>query len=745
MLRIRYHEFWLRVKERLSTPRMLQLLQGGKVYLEGENYSQPENTDQTKIWARLVIVPTSTLWPEDPGIGPMRRMGFLTRAEVHSNNDPAYFPQQTLDAIQDECLVQLRHYEVPKQKYIMGARGIWQHRPPQPLPLWDETRGLYFTSAEYRVEVAPARGEISSVVLSQDNVVFSGDPIVFSGLGAPVQLYARGRVTDGTLVSGLQTTWVSLDPTIATISSTGLLTRLKTGIARLSVTIEGVTSQINVMIGEFAYLYEGLTAIRNLVPRNKDLAGWALVAGATVTPGQPLRRSNFGVRYGNPAQTSAIERLLATDNVDATIFVASFLWKADTAVGTRTLRVRSTTQGLVKAQLEWESAGDGSPTNLRVVNGTGGGAYHIADGYYCVYVFSDDFTYTDVMTMRIFTPPGYDLCALPMFHRGRSPVWPILNDTDDWTLRSADSTVFGSVVAPYLPGGQFFSQAMIGSFGKKITSLFREENSGTSMTLLTAYIGVMQDGPDKFGWYETATSFGLPWLLQQWNTGAFATGIVADAMETKGRVKAFVVRSDGVTQYSYVGGLLNVSVPMLSPPGGLNEANFMSLLGNWYFHSIATFDNDIGEAEAIAAEASERTTWPVGARIFDFTKGKLPEGFVNKRASEALDDEFSIVPVNTPRFVRVPEDWPAIIWVSEPFTLGPLHARQLNVLAAHQLVIDAFEAGVPVVAPTIRYETQDPAIATVDNTGLITAVAPGITNIFAWYRTACVRLQVTVV
>ena len=153
--RIRYWEIWDVILARLQSARMMTVLQGGKVYKEGTDYSLPEGAE-TAVWGRLVIVPTQNLWPDAVGIGPTRTLPFLTRAEVHSNNDVGYNAQKTLDAIQDECVVQLEGFVVPRQVYVMGATPLWLARPPQALPLWDDARGLYWTSAEWRCEVTSA-------------------------------------------------------------------------------------------------------------------------------------------------------------------------------------------------------------------------------------------------------------------------------------------------------------------------------------------------------------------------------------------------------------------------------------------------------------------------------------------------------------------------------------------------------------------------------------------------------------
>lgn len=154
MNQVRFWEVWDELLARLNTARMQHILQGGKIYLEGSDYSQPEGAED-KPWGRLILVPTANLWPDDTGVGPTRTLSFLSRAEVHPIRSAAFNPQKTLDGLQDEVFVQLSGYVIQPHKYVMGATPLWLARGAQPLPLWDDERGMYFTSAEWRCEVAP--------------------------------------------------------------------------------------------------------------------------------------------------------------------------------------------------------------------------------------------------------------------------------------------------------------------------------------------------------------------------------------------------------------------------------------------------------------------------------------------------------------------------------------------------------------------------------------------------------------
>lgn len=152
-MKLHFNELWNAVKVQLNTVLMQQLLGGpSRVYLEAEDYSQPEGPEGTE-WHRLVIVPSSTLWaPADSDMGPTRSLAFMTRAEGSDFKRPGYDYTITLDAIQDEVENKLVGWSPPGLTRIVMVLPIYLFAGRQALPLWDEDRGLHFNSAQYRLE-----------------------------------------------------------------------------------------------------------------------------------------------------------------------------------------------------------------------------------------------------------------------------------------------------------------------------------------------------------------------------------------------------------------------------------------------------------------------------------------------------------------------------------------------------------------------------------------------------------------
>jgi hypothetical protein len=149
----RLEEIWEQVKLRLDTARMQSFTRGAKrIYLESDDYAAPESGIDL-AWGRAIIVPTQTAWPTTEAPGQMIPVAFLVRGEVNDFKDPGFHKGKVLSGIQDETYAQLYGW-TPSSSQALVVLQIFLFRPPQPLPLWEEGRGVWFTSAEYRCWVS---------------------------------------------------------------------------------------------------------------------------------------------------------------------------------------------------------------------------------------------------------------------------------------------------------------------------------------------------------------------------------------------------------------------------------------------------------------------------------------------------------------------------------------------------------------------------------------------------------------
>lgn len=144
---------WDDLKLRLDSATMQTILGNGiaitgRVYIEGEELPA---LAAGVPGARLAIVPTDTLWPDQWAPGETERLGFLIRAEAPRIE--GHRVGRALEAAQAEAFALLNGYTPAALAYVFVALRVFLFRRWQPLPLWDPERLLSYVSAEYRCEV----------------------------------------------------------------------------------------------------------------------------------------------------------------------------------------------------------------------------------------------------------------------------------------------------------------------------------------------------------------------------------------------------------------------------------------------------------------------------------------------------------------------------------------------------------------------------------------------------------------
>ena len=151
MIPARYRQLWNVVKVHVNTAVLQSILVTGKVYLEGENYSQPEGPEGGQ-WGRVVLVPTSSPFPAASQEA-FLSLGVLVRSETSNFENVNYAPQVALEAQQWALYTQLQGWLPPATTFLQPASAFRLVRPWQELPLWDQVRGLYFMSSVYQIMV----------------------------------------------------------------------------------------------------------------------------------------------------------------------------------------------------------------------------------------------------------------------------------------------------------------------------------------------------------------------------------------------------------------------------------------------------------------------------------------------------------------------------------------------------------------------------------------------------------------
>lgn len=150
--------FWGAVKARLlAGPRMAAILGGaGRVYLLTDPHDDPEGAEG-RPWGRIVLLPVTSPFAGPEQAGRDRLLSFLARSEFNDIEDPEYNVLLSLDAAQEEVFRQLHGWR-PADGSIPGANvfgAVHRSAAPDVMPLYDDTRGLYYVSSTYEALLEP--------------------------------------------------------------------------------------------------------------------------------------------------------------------------------------------------------------------------------------------------------------------------------------------------------------------------------------------------------------------------------------------------------------------------------------------------------------------------------------------------------------------------------------------------------------------------------------------------------------
>lgn len=147
-------EFWTAVRARLDSATM-QTFTGtpGQVLLAGSDLIPTENTDATD-WKRILILPVQTLWPQLDAPGEPRGIGWLVRAEANAWEQRGYDPGVGLGLMQREAYRQLDTWSPTGFTQLRVLLPIYRVTPPDPVPLMDDERHCWYTTSQFRAQVA---------------------------------------------------------------------------------------------------------------------------------------------------------------------------------------------------------------------------------------------------------------------------------------------------------------------------------------------------------------------------------------------------------------------------------------------------------------------------------------------------------------------------------------------------------------------------------------------------------------
>lgn len=142
---------WNAVLGRLrAAPQPSGYVAASQVYRDGQSaYSGSES----EMWWRLALVPITTAYPGGEQPGRAIRARFMVRAEVHVPSE-AMDTLGKLEALQIHAFERLHGWLPPGPfTYATVRLPIRRDVAPEPIPLRDDERDLWFTSSEYLIVV----------------------------------------------------------------------------------------------------------------------------------------------------------------------------------------------------------------------------------------------------------------------------------------------------------------------------------------------------------------------------------------------------------------------------------------------------------------------------------------------------------------------------------------------------------------------------------------------------------------
>lgn len=151
----RTHEIPEAVRVRINTDRMAELLwSDDRVFTEAEE--PPERVEEPSYaGGRVVVMMAKPLFPQ--GQDPPHRSKLarvLVKAEVNPAGD-GHNHRQSLEAILEEVFLRLEGW-TPTLTKASPAFPMFRRGPVTDEPIWDETKGRWAMTDEYRLLVGPA-------------------------------------------------------------------------------------------------------------------------------------------------------------------------------------------------------------------------------------------------------------------------------------------------------------------------------------------------------------------------------------------------------------------------------------------------------------------------------------------------------------------------------------------------------------------------------------------------------------
>lgn len=149
---MRLAEFWAAIRDRIDTPTMQRSLGGRERIYRPTDRVPEQEAEPSAVWGRVVMRPT--LWPSLAEPGAPRNVSWLMMVQFNDFAAKGYDVDVAMQAVHEEIYLRLDNF-VPVGSRLIVWVPIWRFADPPAAAIYDGSRRLWISNAEYRSQVAP--------------------------------------------------------------------------------------------------------------------------------------------------------------------------------------------------------------------------------------------------------------------------------------------------------------------------------------------------------------------------------------------------------------------------------------------------------------------------------------------------------------------------------------------------------------------------------------------------------------
>lgn len=163
----RLFEVWEAVRARLADSSELEAVltpdtateTTDRIVLAGTEQAakeRPAGVSDTAPWGWLWIIPITQAWNVPELVGRDTLAPFLIRVDFHVPAGSSFPLQRRMEAAHEVVFDLLHGWSPTGLTFAQVVEPMHREVRPQPMPLWDAQRGIWYLSAVYHAYVEPA-------------------------------------------------------------------------------------------------------------------------------------------------------------------------------------------------------------------------------------------------------------------------------------------------------------------------------------------------------------------------------------------------------------------------------------------------------------------------------------------------------------------------------------------------------------------------------------------------------------